>query len=114
LDWQFGGFAADPATVFTGNSGHAAQWPMADFGRGSGAAEGLNTVFPSEAIVNASVANHCVFARCRFMISSAIAVQIPYRQIVVSRRVLQFHDPVESHSLPTRDRSDNGSLGATT
>jgi hypothetical protein len=72
LDWQFGGFAADPATVFTGNSGHAAQWPMADFGRGSGAAEGLNTVFPSEAIVNASVANHCVFARCRFMISSAI------------------------------------------
>jgi hypothetical protein len=49
LDWQFGGFAADPATISTGNSGHAAQLvqAMADFGRGSGAAEGLNTVLPS-------------------------------------------------------------------
>ena len=49
LDWQLGGFAADPptgSTASTGDSSQAAQLVQAraGFGAGSGAAETLNTV----------------------------------------------------------------------
>ena len=45
LDWQLGGFAADPPTGSMGSSGSTAQLvqAMAGFG-GGGAAESLNTV----------------------------------------------------------------------
>jgi hypothetical protein len=45
LDWQLGGFAADPPTASMGDSGQAAQLAqaMAGFGGGS-AAENLSTV----------------------------------------------------------------------
>src|SRR4029077_21224900 len=44
LDWQLGGFAADPPTASMGDSSQAAQLvqAMAGFGGGSGAADGLN------------------------------------------------------------------------
>jgi hypothetical protein len=44
LDWQLGGFAADPPTGSMGSSGSTSQLvqAMAGFG-GSGAADGLNT-----------------------------------------------------------------------
>ena len=44
LDWQLGGFAADPPTGSMGNSGSTSQLvqAMAGFGGGSGAAETLN------------------------------------------------------------------------
>ena len=45
LDWQLGGFAADPPTASIGDSSQAAQLgqAMAGFGGGRGAAEPLNT-----------------------------------------------------------------------
>jgi hypothetical protein len=45
LDWQLGGFAADPPTASMGDSGQAAQLAqaMAGFGGGSGATDGVNT-----------------------------------------------------------------------
>jgi hypothetical protein len=45
LDWQLGGFAADPPTASMGDSSQAAQLvqAMAGFGGGSGAAETMNT-----------------------------------------------------------------------
>jgi len=45
LDWQMGGFAADPPTGSMGSSGSTSQLvqAMAGFGGGSGAADGLNT-----------------------------------------------------------------------
>jgi hypothetical protein len=44
LDWQRGGFAADPAPASTGRGGSTSQLvqAMAGFG-GGGAADGLNT-----------------------------------------------------------------------
>jgi hypothetical protein len=44
LDWQMGGFAADPPTASMGDSSQTAQLvqTMAAFGGGSGAAESLN------------------------------------------------------------------------
>jgi hypothetical protein len=46
LDWQLGGFAADPPTGSMGSSASTSQLvqAMAGFGGGSGAAENLNTV----------------------------------------------------------------------
>jgi hypothetical protein len=46
LDWQLGGFAADPPTGAMGSSDSSSQLvqAMAGFGGGSGAAESLNTV----------------------------------------------------------------------
>jgi hypothetical protein len=46
LDWQFGGFVADPPTASMGNSGSTSQLvqAMAGFGGGSGVGESLNTV----------------------------------------------------------------------
>jgi hypothetical protein len=46
LDWQLGGFAADPPTGSMGSSGSTSQLvqAMAGFGGGSGAAQSLNTV----------------------------------------------------------------------
>ena len=46
LDWQLGGFAADPPTASMGSSdGSTSQLvqAMAGFGGGSGAADGLNS-----------------------------------------------------------------------
>ena len=45
LDWQLGGFAADPPTGSMGSSGSTSQLvqAMAGFGGGSGAGESLNT-----------------------------------------------------------------------
>jgi hypothetical protein len=45
LDWQLGGFAADPPSGSAGDSGQATQLvqAMAGFGGGSGVAEGVNT-----------------------------------------------------------------------
>jgi hypothetical protein len=45
LDWQLGGFAADPPPASTGNSNQVSQLvqAMAGFGGGSGAGESLNT-----------------------------------------------------------------------
>jgi hypothetical protein len=46
LDWQMGGFAADPPTVsgaFTDISNDQLVQAMADFGGSRGAGEGLNT-----------------------------------------------------------------------
>ena len=45
LNWQLGGFAADPPTGSMGNSGSTSQLlqAMAGFGGGSGAGESLNT-----------------------------------------------------------------------
>ena len=45
LDWQLGGFAADPPSGSTGDSSQAAQLvqAMAGFGGSSGSAESLNT-----------------------------------------------------------------------
>jgi hypothetical protein len=48
LDWQLGGFAADPPTVsdtFTDASNDQLVQAMAGFGRGSGAADGLTAGF---------------------------------------------------------------------
>ena len=44
LDWQIGGFAADPPTGSMGSSGSTSQLvqAMAGFGGSSGAADGLN------------------------------------------------------------------------
>ena len=44
LNWQLGGFAADPPTGSMGSSGSTSQLvqAMAGFGGGSGAADGLN------------------------------------------------------------------------
>jgi hypothetical protein len=50
LDWQLGGFAADPPSASMGSSdGSTSQLvqAMAGFDGGSGAANGLNTVAPS-------------------------------------------------------------------
>jgi hypothetical protein len=46
LDWQLGGFAADPPSGSMGGSSQVAQLvqAMAGFGAGSGAAESLNAV----------------------------------------------------------------------
>jgi hypothetical protein len=44
LDFQVGGFAADPPTASMGDSGVQLVQAMAGFGGGSGAADGLNTV----------------------------------------------------------------------
>ena len=47
LDWQLGGFAADPPTGSAGNSDSSTSQlvqAMAGFGGGSGAGESLNTV----------------------------------------------------------------------
>ena len=43
-DWQLGGFAVDPPTGSTGSNGSTSQLvqDIASFGRGSGAADGLN------------------------------------------------------------------------
>jgi hypothetical protein len=48
LDWQLGGFAADPPTGSMGDSSQVGQLAqaMAGFGGGSGAAESLSTVPP--------------------------------------------------------------------
>jgi hypothetical protein len=46
LDWQLGGFAADPPGASMGNSDASTSrlvQAMAGFGGGSGAADGLNT-----------------------------------------------------------------------
>jgi hypothetical protein len=45
LEWQLGGFAADPPTASMGSSGSTSQLvqAMAGFGGGSGAADSLNT-----------------------------------------------------------------------
>ena len=46
LDWQLGGFAADPPTGSAGSSGSSTSQlvqAMAGFGGGSGAGESLNT-----------------------------------------------------------------------
>ena len=46
LDWQLGGFAADPPTSSMGSSDSSTSQlvqAMAGFGGGSGAADGLNT-----------------------------------------------------------------------
>jgi hypothetical protein len=47
LEWQLGGFAADPPTGSMGSSGSTSQLvqAMAGFGGGSGAADGLNSGF---------------------------------------------------------------------
>ena len=46
LDWQLGGFAADPPAGSLGSSGSTSQLvqAMAGFSGGSGTGEGLNTV----------------------------------------------------------------------
>jgi hypothetical protein len=47
LDWQLGGFAADPPTGSMGSAGSTSQLvqAMAGFGASSGAADGLNAGF---------------------------------------------------------------------
>ena len=47
LDWQLGGFAADPPTGSMGSSGSTSQLvqAMAGFGGTGGAADGLNAGF---------------------------------------------------------------------
>jgi len=66
LDWQLGGFAADPPTGSTGSSSSTSQLvqAMAGFGGSSGAAESLNTA-PSRSRHITAAVSHDASARLR-------------------------------------------------